>query len=287
MPEASLRWLRLIAIATGASCAIATVAHAVPVTYAFSMTASGSLGSTNFADTEILVSAVGDSNDVTLLAPGVPCNGLWNTTFTVSGVNSGSITSPLSIATNQGMQLLGLTRGSCGAEDPLWISGYAAEFRSYNLAAGIGPMVLGSPSPSGVYVSTSSGVLALTRIASMTFHATFGASVVPTVGLWWNPNESGSGYNLDVKHGVLVVTIFSYKANGEPQWYITSGPIVDNHFTGTLNKYIGGQCISCPYMGFPASAGNDGAVTIEFTSPASAILSLPGGRVTQIQPQAF
>jgi hypothetical protein len=209
-------------------------------------------------------------------------------TFTISGVDSGSIITPLSIAANHEMQLLGLTRGSCGAVDPLWMSGYAGQVSTYNLATGIGPMVLGSPSPqSGVSPSTSSGALALTEITSMTFQATFGASVVPVVGLWWNPSESGSGYNLDVKNGVLVVTIFTYKANGDPQWYITSGQIVDNLFTGTINKYSGGQCISCPYNGLPTSAGNDGVVGIEFTSPTSAIVSLPGGRVTRIQPQAF
>ncbi len=48
----------------------------------------------------------------------------------------------------------------------------------------------------------------------------------PAAGLWWNPNESGSGYNVQVQHGVLVMTIYSYAANtGEPVWYIASGPM--------------------------------------------------------------
>jgi hypothetical protein len=284
----SLRWLRRIALAIGVSCALGTVAHAMPVTYTLHMVASGSLGATHFANTKLTVTAIGDASDVTSIAPNVPCNGLWGTTFTISGVDSGSIVSPLGIAVNQGMQLVGLTRGSCGASDPLWVSGYSAEAGTYNLASGIGSTMLGSPSPqSGVYPSTSSGMLALKEITSMTFEATFGTSVVPTVGLWWNPSESGSGYNIDVKNGVLVATIFTYKANGDPQWYITSGPIVDNVFTGTINKYSGGQCISCPYKGLPVSSGNDGVIRIELTSPTSATLSLPGGRVTRIQPQAF
>ena len=29
-------------------------------------------------------------------------------------------------------------------------------------------------------------------------------------------------------------------------------------FTATLDKYTGGQCISCPYTGRPTLAGNDG-----------------------------
>jgi hypothetical protein len=114
------------------------------------------------------------------------------------------------------------------------------------------------------------------------------AALIPVVGLWWNPLESGSGYNIDVKHGVMVMTVYSYnKTTGEQEWYITSGPITNGSFTGTLNRYVGGQCISCVYNGLPTPAGNAGVVTINFTSPTSATMLLPGGRVTEIQPEAF
>lgn len=112
-------------------------------------------------------------------------------------------------------------------------------------------------------------------------------SITPAIGLWWNPNESGSGYALDFKHGVLVVTIYSYKPNGDPQWYLASGPLNGNVFTSSLDKFSFGQCISCAYNGLPSSAGNDGYITITFTSATSATIQLPGGRVTTIQPQAF
>ena len=118
-------------------------------------------------------------------------------------------------------------------------------------------------------------------------YGTWSSDLTPVVGLWWNPNESGSGYSIDVKHGVLVMTVFSYKASGEQEWYITSGPIVNGSFTGTLDRYVGGQCISCAYNGLPTSAGSPGVVTINFTSPVAATMLLPGGRVTAIQPQPF
>jgi hypothetical protein len=112
-------------------------------------------------------------------------------------------------------------------------------------------------------------------------------AITPQVGLWWNPNESGSGYALDYKHGVLVVTIYSYTTTGAPQWYLASGPLSGSTFTSTLDKYVSGQCIACSYFGRPAAVGNDGAITIVFSSATSATVYLPGGRVTQIQPQAF
>ncbi len=56
--------------------------------------------------------------------------------------------------------------------------------------------------------------------------------------------------------------------------------------TTTLDKYRGGQCASCMYQ-MPSTMGNDGAMTITFSSPTTATVQFPGGRVTQIQPYAW
>ena len=112
------------------------------------------------------------------------------------------------------------------------------------------------------------------------------AGFVPRAGVWWNPNESGSGYIFDVRNGTLVITIFSYEAGtGHSEWYLSSGPLAENgtRYVGTLDKYRGGQCIACPYSN-PISNGNDGTITVTFTSASSATLSLPGNRTTNIVP---
>ena len=117
-----------------------------------------------------------------------------------------------------------------------------------------------------------------------------GSPLVPAVGLWWNPAEDGTGYNFDVKHGVLVMSMFTYEAvTGHSEWYVAAGPLTNNGttFTGTLDKYRGGQCLTCPYTGRPTLVGNDGTVTIRFTSPTSAVVNLPNNRVSPIQPQVF
>jgi hypothetical protein len=108
------------------------------------------------------------------------------------------------------------------------------------------------------------------------------ATIVPVGGIWWNPNESGTGFALDYENGILIVATYSFLAAGPSQWYLSSGPVVNNVFTGTLDKYTGGQCISCAYKA-PTQSGNDGVITITFTSPTTAIVDLPGGRHFQIQ----
>ena len=109
-------------------------------------------------------------------------------------------------------------------------------------------------------------------------------ALMPKVGLWWNPAESGSGYGIDYTGGTLVVTVYSYKPNGDPQWYLAVGPLDGGTMSATLDKYRNGQCIGCAYAGSPADAGNDGAIGITFHSSTSATVTLPGGRVASIQP---
>ena len=115
--------------------------------------------------------------------------------------------------------------------------------------------------------------------------------ITPEKGLWWDPTEDGTGYQFDVKHGVLVLTMYTYEAGGHSEWYLSGGPLVGNGetttFTATLDKYRGGQCLSCPYTGRPTLAGSDGTITITFTSSTSATVNLPGNRVSHIQPQVF
>jgi hypothetical protein len=106
--------------------------------------------------------------------------------------------------------------------------------------------------------------------------------IAPIPGIWWNRDESGSGFGLDYENGTLIAEIYSYLPGGVSQWYLAAGPIVNNVFTATFDKYAGGQCISCSYKA-PALSGNDDAMTITFTSPTAATVDLPGGRHIQIE----
>ena len=108
-------------------------------------------------------------------------------------------------------------------------------------------------------------------------------NIVPVAGVYYNPNESGSGFGLDYQNGTLLVEVYSYLQNGAAQWYLAAGPVVNNVFTATLDKYMNGQCISCAYKDPGPPVGNDGTITITLTSPTTATVDLPGGRHFQIQ----
>lgn len=113
---------------------------------------------------------------------------------------------------------------------------------------------------------------------------------MPFDGLWWNPDESGTGYGLQVQRDVMVMTMFSYTPMGEPVWYYAPGRLSGDGtrvtVSGSLERYSGGQCASCGYMR-PHVAASDGAFTIVFTSPTSATIQLPGGRTARIEPMTW
>lgn len=152
-------------------------------------------------------------------------------------------------------------------------------------AAGVGMVMMDD----GTQVMRLSGYT-LPGAVSQPAGGTAALPFLPFNGIWWNPDESGTGYNLQVQHDVMVVTMFSYSPAGDPVWYYAPGRLSSTGagvaMSATLDRYRGGQCASCNYMR-PGPAGSDGAFSIVFASPASATLQLPGGRTTRIQPMAW
>ena len=143
------------------------------------------------------------------------------------------------------------------------------------------------PNPPPVITTSGPVAAGVSMSATLVVGSASPTGITPQVGLWWNPNESGSGYAFDVKHGVLVATIYSYTLAGPPIWYLAFGPIDSNNtMTGTLFKYASGQCISCTYVP-PVDNGNDGTVTIQFTSPTSATMTLPNRAPFTVIPEEF
>ncbi len=137
------------------------------------------------------------------------------------------------------------------------------------------------------YVESVGGIVNLQESATFTVSIASPTDIIPTEGMWWDPTQSGSGYAIDVKHGVLVMTVFSYTATGAPQWYLFFGPLTNNTTTAKLLKFVDGQCVSCALWQLPVADGDDGMAIVTFTSPTTATIVLPGGHATNIVPQDF
>ena len=101
----------------------------------------------------------------------------------------------------------------------------------------------------------------------------------PTMGLWYNPQESGRGYDIELQGDTMIVTTYVYESSGDPIWYLSSGPY--DHATGvfqsTYDSFSNGQCFGCPYQAPDAQVGAAGPITITFFTNQSATLTYPGG----------
>lgn len=118
------------------------------------------------------------------------------------------------------------------------------------------------------------GTIAIERFRFASGTPTF----LPATGWWWNPAEAGRGFFIEVQGGALFMAGYMYDAAGDPVWYAASGALAaPDRFQGHWDRYSGGQTLGGSYVA-PNPPSNAGDVTLQFSSPGSATLTLPDGR---------
>lgn len=101
----------------------------------------------------------------------------------------------------------------------------------------------------------------------------------PTPGLWWNANESGRGYQVDLQGSIMIVTTYAYGPTGAVVWYVSAG--IYNHATGTFESTFdngdNGQCFGCAYRAPTPRAAAGGQMRIVFNDATTGTLYFNGG----------
>ncbi len=91
--------------------------------------------------------------------------------------------------------------------------------------------------------------------------------------LWWNPDESGWGINLDHQDSTIFATLFTYDATGEPMWLVMSNGArqADGTYSGTLYRTTGPAFNAVPFGAVSRLAV--GTMSLAFSGPDSATLT--------------
>ncbi len=99
----------------------------------------------------------------------------------------------------------------------------------------------------------------------------------PESGIWWNPNESGSGYAIEIQDNFLFVALYVYDVDGNPTWY-TAGTTLEGNalFNGDLHYTYNGPCIDCTYTAPITILGQRGPITINFITETTATIQFEG-----------
>lgn len=101
-------------------------------------------------------------------------------------------------------------------------------------------------------------------------------AATPENGWWYNPQKSGTGYNIESQNGTMFVATFVYDNAGNPIWYSGLGQVSRNN-TVTINlmRSSGGQCLGCVYT---AAQTHDSGyqITLSFSDDSHGIVRLDG-----------
>ena len=99
----------------------------------------------------------------------------------------------------------------------------------------------------------------------------------PESGFWWNPDESGSGYAIEIQDNFLFMTLYVYDEAGNPIWYSAGTHLQGNAlFDSVLNYSFDGACIDCGYTQPITIVGERGPITINFITETTATIQFQG-----------
>ncbi|MCM2327478.1 MAG: hypothetical protein NDI88_06295 [Lysobacter sp.] len=113
----------------------------------------------------------------------------------------------------------------------------------------------------------------------------------PESGWWWNEQEAGRGFFMEWQGGNLDIAGYMYDDAGNSVWYLTTGPIggpaTARSFSGSWWSFGGGQTLTGPWKPNRQLSNNVAPVTIQFSGPDTALMTLPGGRTTLLRRHRF
>ena len=110
----------------------------------------------------------------------------------------------------------------------------------------------------------------------------------PESGWWWNPEESGRGFFMEWQNGTIDLAGYMYDEQGNPVWYLGVYETPDiRAVNGNWWSYANGQSMSGTYKPATRVSDNVAPVSITFSGPDTALMTLPNGRTTALRRHRF
>jgi len=116
---------------------------------------------------------------------------------------------------------------------------------------------------------------------------------LPKSGNWYNPEQSGVGFNFEIQNTTILGYYYGYTEAGDSMWAMFSGElqrVEDGDALWTINSDLmdvsGGQCINCDYK-FPISEEKVGDIELTFNRLGHASYQINEGDSQNIVPLYF
>lgn len=106
------------------------------------------------------------------------------------------------------------------------------------------------------------------------------AAITPQTGWWYNPNESGRGFSIEVSGNNLFMAGYLYAPNtGQATWFSSGGSMSSSStYQGAMQTYGNGQTLTGSYVA-PIPTANIGTITLNFSDATHGVLTWPGGSI--------
>ncbi len=93
---------------------------------------------------------------------------------------------------------------------------------------------------------------------------------LPDSGWYWNPAESGRGFNIEIQNDSLFMAGFVYDSNGKPIWFVSGGPMSSDHtFSGPAFQTANGQPLGGAYQSPGTVPFGNASITWNTTTTAT------------------
>lgn len=103
------------------------------------------------------------------------------------------------------------------------------------------------------------------------------SAFTPESGWWWNPDEPGTGYAIEIQDNMLFAAFYVYDEDGNPLWYTAQKKLEGNSFfDSSLNYSYDGTCIDCSFSSPITVGGVGGPVTIDFITETTGTIQFGG-----------
>jgi hypothetical protein len=104
------------------------------------------------------------------------------------------------------------------------------------------------------------------------------ATFQPKTGWWWNADESGRGFSIELQGDHMFIGAYMYDTNGNPVWYVADALMQSpTSFRGTLLQFANGQTLAGAYRA-PTPPAIAGTLTVQFSATNQATVTLSDER---------
>ena len=157
-------------------------------------------------------------------------------------------------------------------------------FKPAQVKGAVTSVQLSCSTPASCTLNWAGRSVAITRFA---YDNAAKSASAPQSGWWWNADESGRGFFLEVQGNSVFIAGYMYDVMGNAIWYIASGALPAQQLNASWAEYANGQTLTSGYQVAELKSSAVGSLRLVFSDGQTAVMTMPDGRNVNLTRFAF